>query len=210
MTFDFQWTAPNGLPVVVQTVTFPDGNAQLVGVLMQESPPSIGVAGSGWSVISAPVYGESGDLILNADETAQYAKKTLAGVAAGNNVMFYYAGPGSTPFPNGVKINTSTGNPRTVNGSIGPGWFARSISGSHATNSTAASATGQAQQQAQQWGLQQLAQQSQTVSSVSPMGQPGAPPPQAAPVAAAAGMGAGTMLLLGGAALGAYFFFFKK
>jgi hypothetical protein len=208
MGFDYQWTAPNGVQIVVQTVSFPDGQRQLVGVYQQGASPPIVAQGTGWATIAANVIGRGADGTRNVsleygDTAARVDSKQKAGY-----VFYYYDGAPSFAQPGQtIEYTKSGGSPQLVNVTspsayeFDPGWYARS-------SASQISATAQAQMQAYQWGVQQLASMGTTASSVA--GNPTAgstvaqnvPPPAPGAPPASHLM---TYLLLGAAAVGGYF-----
>jgi hypothetical protein len=214
MPFDYQWTAPNGIPIVVQTIKFPDGQRQLVGVYSQGNPAPLPMKGSGWGTIAALITDKNGGQVSFSDTAANfdfYTGASAAGQAAGRaDVVSYFDGPASMMPPGDVfNVVTATGQTATRNApgdsyapyTFSPGWYRRA-------QSSMTSATSQAWTQAYQWGQQQLASMGTTASSVS--GNPGAgstvaqnvppPAPGAAPPSHMM-----TYLLLAGAAAGAWF-----
>jgi hypothetical protein len=210
--FDYQWTAPittdpsqpNGVPVVVQSVQFPDGIAQVVGVVRAGAVPDATQVGTGWKPIAALATGPDGSVLNIGCSVARYTNI----VSSGQALVFYIPGTGA---PNTSSAEISVYAPGMLSGAVSsvqgpgisqfPGWYSRSIS------KVSTDATGQAYLAAYQWGLKKLASMSSTVSQVATAQTPTLSS-GAAPTLATAPAGSSWELYagLGAAALGAWWF----
>jgi hypothetical protein len=101
-TFDAQWTAPNGLPVVVKTfslftsnptsATSPMSQIQLVGVYRTDQP-AVPYAGSGWRPICSQII-DANNITCSGGQTISGAQAALK-----SGSIFYLFDPPSSSLP---------------------------------------------------------------------------------------------------------------
>jgi len=170
-------TAPNGAPVVADTLVFPDGTLPVAAAFMgptdtnegsntgSDAPAAAANAGKvrTWYPIQAVLTNTDGSTTTE----GQTKQRLVNRLAAGDMLVYFAAGNGIQNLTGGKPV---LGTENVMGDGFGPGWYSANILPGDAVVPSGA-ATSARHQQAFQWGMQQIAGSSaKTVATSSSQG----------------------------------------